>query len=85
MVWNMIFIRFNCSPLAFVQVQANITGSSTQGTVTGLTPQTKYTCTIYAVSGSDGPVSDPITVITNYGGIQKNSLLIFYTSVVCSS
>ena len=48
------------------QTNANITGTATQGTVTGLTPHTTYTCTIFAVSGSDGPVSDPITVTTIY-------------------
>ena len=50
------------------QFHAKIDGTATQGTVTGLTPHTTYTCTIYAVSGSDGPVSDPITVTTDYEG-----------------
>jgi len=48
------------------EFHANITGTTTQGTVAGLTPHTTYSCTIYAVSGSDGPVSDPITVTTDY-------------------
>jgi len=48
------------------QFNVQIAGTATQGTITGLSPHTTYNCTIYAVSGSDGPVSDPITVTTNY-------------------
>jgi len=33
-------------------------------TVTGLTPYTSYTCTLHAVTVSDGPNSDPVIVTT---------------------
>jgi len=75
--------------MIYTQIHANITGTATQGTVTGLTPYTKYTCAIYTVTGSDGPVSEPITVTTDYGGtshlyyvigFQKSTTLSHLTS-----
>ena len=67
--------------ILYTQINANITGTATQGTVTGLTPHTTYTCTIYAVSGSDGPVSDPITVTTHPGTYVHTSIEVSSVSV----
>ena len=39
------------------------------GTVSGLGPFTEYSCTIHAVTGSDGPVSDPVIVRTPEAGM----------------
>ena len=33
-------------------------------TISNLTPFTNYNCTLHAVTVSDGPLSDPITVTT---------------------
>jgi len=55
--------------------KANITGIATQGKISGLTPKTTYTCTIYAVSGSNGPMSDPITVTTTYERKSRHTCL----------
>ena len=49
--------------------QVNVTGTATMGTVSGLGPFTDYSCTIHAVTGSDGPVSDPVIVRTPEAGM----------------
>ena len=48
--------------------QFNVTDDATMGTVTGLSPFTVYSCTIFAVTVADGPVSDPLVVTTAEGG-----------------
>ena len=45
----------------------DITGTSTSGTITGMSPLTTYECTIHAVTVLDGPASYPITVTTHTG------------------
>ena len=40
-------------------------------TLDNLRPFTSYTCTIHAVTVSDGPLSDPITVTTAEQGIYQ--------------
>ena len=37
-----------------------------------LKPFTSYTCTLHAVTVSDGPLSDPITVTTAEQGVSVN-------------
>ena len=49
--------------------QIDITSTSTMETLDNLRPFTSYTCTIHAVTVSDGPLSDPITVTTAEQGI----------------
>ncbi|XP_065907794.1 cell adhesion molecule DSCAM-like isoform X2 [Dysidea avara] len=53
-----------CATDNSVNVIGNTTGNFTEITITGLTPYTSYTCTLHAVTVSDGPKSDPITVMT---------------------
>jgi len=48
--------------------QFNVTDDATMGTVTGLSPFTVYSCTIFAVTVAGGPVSDPLVVTTAEGG-----------------
>ena len=45
-------------------LQVNVTGANTMETISDLTPFTSYNCTLHAVTVSDGPLSDPITVTT---------------------
>ena len=47
----------------------NITSTNTMETLDNLRPFTTYTCTLHAVTVSDGPLSDPITVTTAEQGI----------------
>ena len=49
--------------------QVNVTGDATMGTVTGFSPFTVYSCTIFAVTVADGPESDPLVVRTAEGGV----------------
>ena len=39
------------------------------GSVTGLSPFTVYSCTIFAVTVANGPISDPYEVTTAQAGI----------------
>jgi len=50
-------------------IQANVTGPAIMGTVSGLDPFTDYSCTIFATTVADGPVSDPFVVRTAEGGV----------------
>ena len=45
-------------------LQVNVTGTNTMETISDLIPFTSYNCTLHAVTVSDGPLSDPITVTT---------------------
>ena len=45
-------------------VQVNVSSTYTVETLDNLKPFTSYTCTLHAVTISDGPLSDPITVTT---------------------
>ena len=49
--------------------QVNVTGTYTVRTFNNLRPYTSYNCTLHAVTVSDGPLSDPITVTTAEQGI----------------
>jgi len=44
------------------------------GIVTGLSPFTDYSCTIFAVTVAEGPVSDPLVVRTAEGGLLASWL-----------
>ena len=44
--------------------QVNVSSIYTVKTLDNLKPFTNYTCTLHAVTISDGPLSDPITVTT---------------------
>ena len=44
--------------------QINVHSTSTMKTLDDLRPFTSYTCTIHAVTVSDGPLSNPLTVMT---------------------
>ena len=44
--------------------QVNVTSTNTMETLDNLKPFTSYTCTLHAVTVSDGQLSDPITVTT---------------------
>jgi len=50
-------------------IQANVTGPAMMGTVPGLDPFTDYSCTIFATTVADGPVSVPVVVRTAEGGV----------------
>ena len=50
--------------------QINVTNTYTMKTIDDLRPFTSYNCTLHAVTVSDGPLSDPITVTTDEQGIQ---------------
>ena len=45
--------------------QASVNGTVTMGRVSGLNPFTNYTCTVHAVTVSNGPMSNPVTVTTS--------------------
>ena len=45
-------------------LQVKVIGINTMETISNLTPFTSYNCTLHAVTVSDGPLSDPITVTT---------------------
>ena len=49
--------------------QINVTDTNTMETLDGLRPYTSYNCTLHAVTVSDGPLSDPITVTTAEQGM----------------
>ena len=51
-------------------LQVNVIGINTMETISNLTPFTSYNCTLHAVTVSDGPLSDPITVTTAEHGIK---------------
>ena len=53
----------------YIVFQVNVTSTNTMKTLDNLRPFTSYTCTIHAVTVSDGPLSDPITVTTAEQGI----------------
>ena len=71
-IWNVVItsLWFYYLIIIHVQIRTTITGTATQGTVTGLTPLTTYNCTIYAFNGLYGPRTDPITVTTTHPGIH---------------
>jgi len=50
-------------------LQINVTSTNTMETLKDLKPFTSYTCTLHAITVSDGPSSDPITVITAEQGV----------------
>ena len=62
---------------AQLYIQVNITGAAMMGTVTGISPFTDYSCTIFAVTVNDGPVSDPVIVRTAEAGIVVNHLQVY--------
>ena len=49
--------------------QVNTTGADTMKMLDNLRPFTSYNCTLHAVTVSDGPLSDPITVTTAEQGM----------------
>lgn len=53
-------------------LQINATSTNTIKTLENLKPFTSYTCTLHAVTVSDGPLSDPITVTTAEQGEPVN-------------
>ena len=55
---------------ACIMFQVNITSITTVKTLDNLRPFTSYNCTLHAVTVSDGPLSDPITVTTAEHGIK---------------
>ena len=56
-----------CTSYSF---QANVTGTSTMGTISGLSSFTNYNCTVYAVIMSFvGLMSEPIVVRTAEAGL----------------
>ena len=61
--------------------QVNVTGDAMMGTVTGLSPFTVYSCTIFAVTVADGPESEPVVVRTAEAGKGVFSIVI-YTIVI---
>ena len=48
----------------YIVFQVNVSSVITVETFDNLRPFTSYTCTIHAVTVSDGPLRDPITVTT---------------------
>ena len=62
---------------AQLYIQVNITGAAMMGTVTGLSPFTDYSCTIFAVTVTNGPVSDPVIVRTAEAGIVVNHVQVY--------
>ena len=58
-------------------IQVNITGAAMMGIVTGLSPFTNYSCTLFAVTVTNGPVSDPIIVRTAEAGIVVNHVQMY--------
>ena len=52
--------------------QVNVSSTYTVKTLDDLRPFTSYTCTLHAVTISDGPLSDPITVTTAEQGIATS-------------
>ena len=54
--------------------QVNVTGANTMEMLNNLKPFTNYTCTLHAVTVSDGPMSDPITVTTAEQSITISSV-----------
>ena len=54
-------------------LQVNVTDTNIMETISNLTPFTSYNCTLHAVTVSDGPLSDPITVTTAEQGTQVYS------------
>ena len=49
--------------------QVNVTGNATMGIVTGLSSFTDYSCTIFATTVADGPMSEAVVVRTDEGGV----------------
>ncbi|XP_065904304.1 receptor-type tyrosine-protein phosphatase delta-like isoform X2 [Dysidea avara] len=45
----------------------NVTGTTMMGTVAGLSPFTDYSCTIFATTVADGPISNPVVERTAEG------------------
>ena len=45
------------------------------GTVAGLSPFTDYSCTIFATTVADGPISNPVVERTAEGGVLDTSSL----------
>jgi len=52
-------------------LQKNTTGDLTEAVLVGLTPYSSYTCTLHAVTVSDGPNTDAMTITTAEAGIIK--------------
>ena len=48
--------------------QVNVTSTKTTEMLGNLKPFTSYICTLHAITVSDGPLSDPITVKTSEQG-----------------
>ena len=48
----------------YIVFQVNVSSVIATETLDNLRPFTSYTCTLHAVTVSDGPLSDPITVTT---------------------
>ena len=63
---------FNCT----CDPQVNVTSNATMGTVTGLSPFTVYSCTIFAVTVADGPMSEAVIVRTVEAGKGVYSTMI---------
>ena len=49
----------------------SVSGDVTMATITGLDPYTNYSCTVHAVTVSDGPQSDPAAVTTHEAGMIR--------------
>jgi len=56
-------------------LQENTTGDLTEAVLVGLTPYTSYTCTLHAVTVSDGPNTDAMTITT----AEEGSIKYIYT------
>ena len=52
--------------------QDSVNGTVTMGRVSGLNPFTNYTCTVHAVTVSNGPMSNPVTVTTSQARMIPN-------------
>ena len=65
--------------------QVNVTGADTMKLLDKLKPFTSYNCTLHAVTVSDGPLSDPITVTTAEQGTGSYTVSNVYAIVVFSS
>ena len=51
------------------------------GTVTGLSPFTDYSCTIFAITVADGPMNDPIVERTAEGGVLDTCSYIIHSNM----
>ena len=57
--------------------QTSVNGNVTMVTITGLNPFTNYSCTVHAVTISDGPQSDLAAVTTLEAGMITDHNMMF--------